>query len=89
LNNILLGASNDHPRQAAALAQLLRGFQSHVNLIRLQPIETRKISQRPSRSVVAAFKSALELRHVAVSVPRQPGCTNNAACGQLGGGWRG
>ncbi|MCT0213398.1 MULTISPECIES: 23S rRNA (adenine(2503)-C(2))-methyltransferase RlmN [unclassified Synechococcus] len=79
---ILLGGLNDHPRQAAALAQLLRGFQSHVNLIAYNPIDEEDF-QRPSPERVAAFKAALELRHVAVSVRASRGLDENAACGQL------
>jgi len=79
---ILLGGLNDHPRQAVALAQLLRGFQSHVNLIAYNPIDEEDF-QRPSPQRVAAFKSALELRHVAVSVRASRGLDENAACGQL------
>ncbi len=79
---ILLGGLNDHPRQAAALAQLLRGFQSHVNLIAYNPIDEEDF-QRPSAERVAAFKAALELRHVAVSVRASRGLDENAACGQL------
>ena len=35
---ILLGKLNDSPRQAQALAEQVRGFQSHVNLIPYNPI---------------------------------------------------
>lgn len=79
---ILLGGLNDHPRQAAALAQLLRGFQSHVNLIAYNPIDEEDF-ERPSPERVAAFKAALEQRHVAVSVRASRGLDENAACGQL------
>ena len=79
---ILLGGLNDHPRQAAALAQLLRGFQSHVNLIAYNPIDEEDF-QRPGPERVAAFKSALEQRHVAVSVRASRGLDEDAACGQL------
>ncbi len=47
---ILLGGLNDRPRQADALASLLRGFQSHVNLIAYNPIE--------EESLPAAFPGA-------------------------------
>jgi len=85
---ILLGGLNDHPRQAAALAQLLRGFQSHVNLIAYNPIDEEDF-QRPSPQRVAAFKSALELRHVAVSVRASRGTwTKMPLAASSGGGWR-
>ncbi|WP_255087162.1 MULTISPECIES: 23S rRNA (adenine(2503)-C(2))-methyltransferase RlmN [unclassified Synechococcus] len=79
---ILLGGLNDHPRQAAALAQLLRGFQSHVNLIAYNPIDEEDF-KRPGPERVSAFKAALEQRHVAVSVRASRGLDENAACGQL------
>jgi len=79
---ILLGGLNDQPRHAEALAQLLRGFQSHVNLIPYNPIEEEEF-QRPSPEAVAAFKAGLERRHVAVSVRASRGLDADAACGQL------
>ncbi|QPN66941.1 23S rRNA (adenine(2503)-C(2))-methyltransferase RlmN [Synechococcus sp. CBW1006] len=79
---ILLGGLNDHPRQAATLAQRLRGFQSHVNLIPYNPIEEEDF-QRPSPERVEAFRRALQERHVAVSVRASRGLDQDAACGQL------
>ncbi|MCP9916819.1 23S rRNA (adenine(2503)-C(2))-methyltransferase RlmN [Cyanobium sp. ATX 6F1] len=79
---ILLGGVNDLPRHADALAQRLRGFQSHVNLIAYNPIEEEEF-QRPSPQRVQAFKAVLERRHVAVSVRASRGLDADAACGQL------
>jgi 23S rRNA (adenine2503-C2)-methyltransferase len=79
---ILLGGLNDHPLQAAALARLLRGFQSHVNLIPYNPIEEEEF-QRPSPAAVEAFRRALADRHIAVSVRASRGLDADAACGQL------
>ncbi len=79
---ILLGGVNDQPRHADALAQRLRGFQSHVNLIAYNPIEEEEF-QRPSPQRVQAFKAVLERRHVAVSVRASRGLDADAACGQL------
>jgi 23S rRNA (adenine2503-C2)-methyltransferase len=79
---ILLGGLNDRPHHAEALAQLLRGFQSHVNLIPYNPIEEEEF-QRPTPEAVAAFKAGLERRHVAVSVRASRGLDADAACGQL------
>jgi 23S rRNA (adenine2503-C2)-methyltransferase len=79
---ILLGGLNDRPHHAEALAQLLRGFQSHVNLIPYNPIEEEEF-QRPTQEAVAAFKAGLERRHVAVSVRASRGLDADAACGQL------
>jgi len=79
---ILLGGLNDLPRHAVALAQLLRGFQSHVNLIAYNPIEEEEF-QRPNPAAVEAFRRALEQRHIAVSVRASRGLDADAACGQL------
>ena len=79
---ILLGGLNDQPRHAVALAQLLRGFQSHVNLIAYNPIEEEEF-QRPNPAAVEAFRRALEQRHIAVSVRASRGLDADAACGQL------
>ncbi|MCP9934337.1 23S rRNA (adenine(2503)-C(2))-methyltransferase RlmN [Cyanobium sp. Candia 9D4] len=79
---ILLGGVNDHPRQADALARLLRGFQSHVNLIAYNPIAEEDF-RRPAPEAVEAFRSQLQRRHIAVSVRASRGLDQDAACGQL------
>ena len=79
---ILLGGLNDHPRQADALARLLRGFQSHVNLIAYNPIAEEDF-RRPAPEAVEVFRSELQRRHIAVSVRASRGLDQDAACGQL------
>ncbi len=79
---ILLGGVNDQPRHAEALARLLRGFQSHVNLIAYNPIAEEDF-KRPSPQAVEAFRQSLLERHVAVSVRASRGLDADAACGQL------
>ncbi len=79
---ILLAGVNDYPEQAEELAQCLRGFQSHVNLIPYNPISEVDY-QRPSEQRIEAFRSALEQQHIAVSVRYSRGLEANAACGQL------
>jgi 23S rRNA (adenine2503-C2)-methyltransferase len=79
---ILLGGVNDRPHHAEALARLLRGFQSHVNLIAYNPIEEEEF-QRPSPEQVEAFRATLARRHIAVSVRASRGLDQDAACGQL------
>ena len=79
---ILLGKLNDSPRQAQALAEQVRGFQSHVNLIPYNPIAEEEF-QRPEPARVEAFAAALKQRGVAVSVRASRGLDQNAACGQL------
>ena len=79
---ILLGGVNDQPHHAAALARLLRGFQSHVNLIPYNPIAEEEF-RRPEPGAVEAFRRALLQRHGAVSVRASRGLDADAACGQL------
>ena len=79
---VLLGGVNDQPRHAEALSRLLRGFQSHVNLIPYNPIAEEQF-QRPAPGAVEAFRRALQARHVAVSVRASRGLDADAACGQL------
>jgi 23S rRNA (adenine2503-C2)-methyltransferase len=79
---ILLAGVNDAPRQAEALARLLRGFQSHVNLIPYNPIEEEAF-ERPSPQAVERFRQVLQERRVAVSVRASRGLDQDAACGQL------
>jgi 23S rRNA (adenine2503-C2)-methyltransferase len=79
---ILLAEVNDHTKQAAELAQLLRGFQSHVNLIPYNPIQEADY-QRPSTSRIQAFVNTLKQQQIAVSVRYSRGLEADAACGQL------
>jgi 23S rRNA (adenine2503-C2)-methyltransferase len=79
---ILLGGLNDQPGHAEALARLIRGFQSHVNLIPYNPI-AEETFRRPTPAAVEAFCRALRQRHIAVSVRASRGLDADAACGQL------
>jgi 23S rRNA (adenine2503-C2)-methyltransferase len=79
---ILLAGLNDLPEHATELAEHLRGFQSHVNLIPYNPINEVDY-QRPSPRRIQAFVDALEKQHIAVSVRRSRGLDKDAACGQL------
>lgn len=79
---VLLGGLNDRTQNAEELAQHLRGFQSHVNLIPYNPI--REVDYlRPDDRQIQTFVDALKARHIAVSVRRSRGLAADAACGQL------
>ncbi|MFN3360057.1 MAG: 23S rRNA (adenine(2503)-C(2))-methyltransferase RlmN [Pseudanabaenaceae cyanobacterium] len=80
----LLAGVNDTRECALRLAQLVRGFQSHVNLIPYNPIGVADF-QRPTVRAVAQFRQILEQEKVAVSVRRTRGLEADAACGQLRG----
>lgn len=79
---ILLAGVNDLPQQATELAQLLRGFQSHVNLIPYNPIQEADY-KRPSPQRIQAFVNVLKQQQIAVSVRYSRGLEADAACGQL------
>ncbi|MEM6252120.1 MAG: 23S rRNA (adenine(2503)-C(2))-methyltransferase RlmN [Cyanobacteria bacterium P01_D01_bin.156] len=79
---ILLAGLNDRPEHAAELASLLRGFQSHVNLIPYNPINEVDY-KRPSKQQVNQFTEALKAAGIAVSVRYSRGLEKDAACGQL------
>jgi 23S rRNA (adenine2503-C2)-methyltransferase len=79
---ILLAGVNDLPEHALELAQRLRGFQSHVNLIPYNPIQEVDY-KRPSRDRIQAFVNVLQQQKIAVSVRYSRGLEADAACGQL------
>ena len=79
---ILLGGLNDKDIHAEQLASLVRGFQSHVNLISYNPIAEEDF-RRPSQSRLNSFRVLLENKGVAVSVRASRGRDKDAACGQL------
>ncbi|AOY84722.1 23S rRNA (adenine(2503)-C(2))-methyltransferase RlmN [Moorena producens JHB] len=79
---ILLGGLNDSQKHAVELANNLRGFQSHVNLIPYNPISEVDY-QRPNYRRIQGFVEALKQQHIAVSVRHSRGLDKDAACGQL------
>jgi 23S rRNA (adenine2503-C2)-methyltransferase len=80
----LLSGVNASPQQARQLAQILRGFQSHVNLIPYNPISDADY-KRPTPQMVELFAQTLKEQNIAVSVRRTRGMEADAACGQLRG----
>lgn len=79
---ILLSGVNDLPEHALELAQQLRGFQTHVNLIPYNPISEADY-QRPTPERIKEFSKLLEQHNIAVSVRYSRGLEADAACGQL------
>ena len=79
---IVLTGVNDQTQHAHELAQLVRGFQCHVNLIPYNPISEVDY-QRPNDRQLQIFMAALKAKNVAVSVRRSRGLDADAACGQL------
>ncbi len=84
----LLAGVNDAPEHARQLARLLRGFQSHVNLIPYNPISEADY-QRPAPHTMQQFLQRLKEEGIAASLRRTRGLDGEAACGQLRGEhWR-
>lgn len=82
---LLISEVTDTEDQAAALASLVRGIPSVVNLIPFNFVDTSLGFARPSKERIRAFRSALETRGVNVTQRVERGHDIAAACGQLAG----
>lgn len=82
---LLIDRINDTPEEARALADLVKGVPSVVNLIPFNWVDTTQGFQRPSRERVRSFRSILESRSVNVTERVERGHDIAAACGQLAG----
>lgn len=71
--------------QARELANLVRGFQSHINLINLNPLNFDKnaVLTPPSREVAMAFMDAVIKSGVSCTMRKNKGDDIDGACGQL------
>ncbi len=79
---IMFAGWNDTPRHAAALAQLLRGLECRVNLIRFHPIPDSPL--RPSsEQAIEFFKNTLNEKGIITTVRASRGMDILAACGLL------
>ncbi|MGE5560952.1 MAG: 23S rRNA (adenine(2503)-C(2))-methyltransferase RlmN [Chloroflexota bacterium] len=82
LEYAMIDGVNDSPREARQLADLVRDFPGHINLIPINPVVERGL--RPSGpAAVARFQSILAERGVGATVRREMGGDIDAACGQL------
>jgi 23S rRNA (adenine2503-C2)-methyltransferase len=79
---VLLRDVNDRREHAAELARLLRGRQSHVNLIPFNDVSGLPY-RRPMDQTLADFQAALRSAGVSVKVRKRKGADIDAACGQL------
>ena len=78
----LVRGVNDGTAEAAALAELVRGLNCHINLIMVNPVKERSFRQ-PEEASARGFRKYLEDRGVKVTVRREMGRDIQAACGQL------
>jgi len=79
---VLLAGLNDDVRHAKALAKLLRGRETRVNLIPYNPVAGLEY-ERPSRETMERFQRELEANGINVTVRVEFGTDIEAACGQL------
>ena len=79
---ILLDGINDKEEHADQLSSLIRGFQSHVNLINYNYINEMSF-KKSSSSSTNKFKNRLLKNGINVSFRKSRGLEKNAACGQL------
>lgn len=82
---LLIREVTDTADQAEALARLVRGVPSVVNLIPFNWVDTERGFARPERERVRAFKSVLRARGVNATERVERGHDIAAACGQLAG----
>jgi 23S rRNA (adenine2503-C2)-methyltransferase len=86
---LLIDQVNDTPDQADALAKLVSGLPSVVNLIPFNTVDTEQGFARPKRERVQAFRRRLESHGVNVTERVERGHDIAAACGQLAGQHKG
>ncbi|MBK9757881.1 MAG: 23S rRNA (adenine(2503)-C(2))-methyltransferase RlmN [Nannocystis sp.] len=83
LEYVLLADLNDSDDDAQRLADLVAGLPCKLNLIPFNPHPGSEF-RRPAPDRVAAFKAALQARHLNTSIRTTRGDERMAACGQLG-----
>ncbi|MFI3171488.1 MAG: 23S rRNA (adenine(2503)-C(2))-methyltransferase RlmN [Eubacteriales bacterium] len=78
----LVHGVNDTLQDAEELTNLLKGKNSHLNLIPVNPIAERTF-EKPSKKTALAFKNKLEKNGINVTIRREMGSDIDGACGQL------
>ena len=78
----MIKGENDTLRHATKIATLLKGFPTHVNLIRLNYVEEKGLKGTDSMDI-ETFLKALNERGVSATLRRSMGSDIDGACGQL------
>lgn len=81
---IMFAGWNDTPRHAAALAQLLRGLECRINLIRFHAIPDFPLKPS-SMPAIEAFKARMNSAGITTTLRASRGEDVMAACGLLAG----
>jgi 23S rRNA (adenine2503-C2)-methyltransferase len=79
---VLIAGVNDRPDQATALARLLAGVKSHVNIIPVNPTAGSTL-RTPDYATAVAFETALRSAGLATTLRMRRGIEIAAGCGQL------
>jgi 23S rRNA (adenine2503-C2)-methyltransferase len=79
---VMIAGVNDAPGHAVELAELVREFQAHVNLIPFNPIPGTDWQPTPAQQL-QSFAASLEARGVPATIRTPRGRDIAAACGQL------
>lgn len=78
----LIEGVNDRDEDVEELSKLLRGINSHLNLIPLNPIKEYN-KRSPADNNIELFKEKLEKKYVKATIRKEKGRDISASCGQL------
>lgn len=78
----LIEGINDRKEDVDELVNILRGMNSHINLIPLNPIKEYN-KERTKKSNVELFQRNLENRNINATIRKEKGSDISASCGQL------
>jgi len=78
----MIDGVNDSDEDAVRLATLLRGFPTHINLIRLNYVKEKNLKPS-SNERIKSFVAVLEKHKASVTIRRSMGSDIAGACGQL------
>jgi 23S rRNA (adenine2503-C2)-methyltransferase len=86
----LIDGVNDSPEQAKELAKLVKGFQSHINLINLNPLPPELVREvngfelkPPTKERAMQFMDAVIKNGASCTMRKNRGSDIDGACGQL------
>ncbi|MDR7869892.1 MAG: 23S rRNA (adenine(2503)-C(2))-methyltransferase RlmN [Tissierellaceae bacterium] len=78
----LIEGTNDRKEDVEELVKILKGLNSHINLIPLNPIKEYN-KGRPSLNNIERFQKQLTRNNIQVTIRKEKGIDISASCGQL------